>query len=122
MTAQAIPLGLVAEHPLHGELLSACLRDIPHARFVTVARSAPDLVRNLRRHCASGRAIAVIWCNGNDQAALRSVRMIRFEAPAVRTIVVGIETGVPAAIRYLEAGASGYLTRDDGLNALRKAV
>ena len=47
---------------------------------------------------------------------------MRFDAPAVRTIVVGIGTEESAAIPYLEAGASGFLTQDDGLDVLRKVI
>jgi DNA-binding NarL/FixJ family response regulator len=57
-----------------------------------------------------------------DQGALKLTRALRQARPEVKVIVVGLGQTPAIVLKYVEAGASGYVLGDDSVDALRAQV
>lgn len=120
MTEQPTPLGLIAEQALHRELLSTALAQLSNVRFVAVAHDADELLR--MSHNLGPRALTLVWCRQQRDWGLKTIRSLRRADFNLRTIALGIESNHEVIVRYLEAGAAGYLTLHEGFSALHDLI
>ncbi|MEM7050102.1 MAG: response regulator transcription factor [Acidobacteriota bacterium] len=114
-----VRLFLVHENPLHREALSRSLE--AHAEVELIGSLSRSQVANerLRR---DGVDLVLVDASIEQEAALEVTRNLRRRFPGLRLLPLGLEGGADV-VRFIEAGANGYLLQDASLAELiRTAV
>ena len=105
------------------QLFRDCLADVLGADrdLVVVGKfaSAQQAFANLKE---SKAGILLLGCETLSDAAPRLVRELRARHPDLRVILLGREETDDSVVACLEAGASGYVMRDQSLSDLRSAI
>jgi len=114
----SIPLLIVDNHPATVEGLRHCLPSHGGFNVAATGRSAQDALRLASEH---GSAVMVL-----DAAvpgdALAAVKEISSRFPGVRLLVFTAVPGVEHAVRALEAGARGYVSKSSTMDEVATAA
>jgi len=103
-----------------GRLFAECLvQAAPEFRVVEGVEAKEEMLRCLVDEHPDIVAIDAASMNGH---ALDIVRSIGNAAPDARVIAYGLEPTQETVLRWIEAGASGYLPRDASLTELKRTV
>lgn len=104
---------LVIEVPLIANIFASVLEDESDLRVVGCVTSLPGAEEFLQRQEVD---IAVVSVGLPDQEALTLIRTITAQAPATRVLALGLsEDDKKEVLRYIEAGAMGYILKDSSL-------
>lgn len=107
---------LVIEVRLIGHLFTSVLEDESDIEVTGCVSSMDDALQFMQRQIVD---VALISVGLPDQDALRLTRTIVESSPSSRVLVVGLsEENQHDTLRYIEAGASGYILRDSSLKEL----
>jgi DNA-binding NarL/FixJ family response regulator len=104
---------LVIEVPLIGNIVASVLEDEPDIHVAGCVDSRQEALAFLRR-----REVHVVVASVGlpEQGALALIRTIAEQAPAVRVLALGLsEDNRNDVLRYIEAGAVGYILKDSSL-------
>lgn len=111
---------LVIETPLIGSIFASVLEDEPDiqvASCVTTLQAALEFVQQ------RDVDILLVSVGLPDQSALTLTRTILDIKPAVRVLAFGLqEEDRLDTLRYIEAGAAGYILKDSSLSELLQVV
>jgi len=111
---------LVIEVPLIGNIFTSVLEDEPDIR---VAACVPTLQEALVFIQEQEVNIALISVSLPEQGALQLTRAIVEHAPATKILMLGLsEEDRNGALRYIEAGASGYILKDSSLAEFMETI
>lgn len=111
----SISLLLVNEIRLMGNVIVAALEDEPDidvAACVTTYEEAVNIVRQ------RDIDVALVSTRLPDNGGLRLTSAITELSPSTKVLALGLTEEKKRVLRYVEAGASGYILKDDSLEDL----
>src|SRR5574340_447894 len=114
-----IQLLLVNETRLMGNVIAAALQDEPGIAVVACVTEAADALRVVQQHQVD---VALVSTRLPDRGALRLTSAMTELAPHLKVIALGMTEDKRRVLRYVEAGAAGYVLRDDSLDDLVQTV
>lgn len=115
-----IKVFLVIEVPLIGNIFASVLEDEADLRVVGCVTSLQDALVFLRQEEVD---IAVVSVSLPDREALALIRTITDQAPATKVLALGLsEDDKTEILRYIEAGAVGYILKDSSLEDFLAAI
>jgi DNA-binding NarL/FixJ family response regulator len=95
-------------------LIAAALRQEPDVRVTGLANSSQEVL-GLLEQCPCD--VVLVSTNLSDSGALDLIQALRSVSPA-KILVVGLADVEEVILRYVEAGASGYVFEEDALASL----
>jgi DNA-binding NarL/FixJ family response regulator len=114
-----INLLLVNESRLMGSVIAAALED---AADIYVVARATDTETALRIVQEQAVDVALVSTRLPEQGALSLTRAIAVNTPATKVLALGLTEERQRVLRYVEAGATGYVLKDDSLENLIETV
>ena len=116
---QPINILLVNEIRLMGNVITAALEDEPDIRVVGCVTSPEEALKIVREQKVD---VALISIRLPDQGAIKLTYAITELAPSTTILALGMTEEKKRVLRYVEAGATGYILKDDSLDDLINAV
>lgn len=111
---------LVIEVPLIGNIFASVLDDEADMQVEGCVASVQDALTFLRERQIQ---VAVVSVGLPDQGALTLIRAIVDQAPATKVLALGLsEDDRTNTLRFVEAGAVGYILKDSSLNEFLAAI
>lgn len=114
-----IRLLLVNESGLVGNVISAALEDESDLKVVASVTDAEAALRALQEQTID---VALVSTRLPDQGALKLTRAIAQLAPSTKVLALGLTEDKRHVLRYVEAGATGYVLQDHSLEDLVEIV
>jgi len=111
---------LVIEVRLIANLFVSVLEDEPDMEVAGVVSTLDDAVEFLRTHMVD---VVLISVGLPNQDALQLTRSTMDNAPATKVVILGLsEENQHDTLRYIEAGAAGYIVKDSSLHELIEVI
>lgn len=111
---------LVIEAPLIGNIFVSVLDDEADMQVAGCVASVPDALSFLRAHQVP---VAVVSVGLPDQGALELIRAIADQTSGTKVLALGLSEDDPShTLRYIEAGAVGYILKDSSLDEFLAAI
>jgi DNA-binding NarL/FixJ family response regulator len=114
-----INLLLVNESRLMGSVIAAALEDAADIYVVARATDAETALRIVQEQAVD---VALVSTRLPEQGALSLTRAIAVTTPATKVLALGLTEERQRVLRYVEAGATGYVLKDDSLENLIETV
>ncbi len=114
-----IRLLLVNEIRLMGNVIVAALKDEPDIQISACVTTADEALQVLRETAVD---VAVVSTSLPSRGGLRLTSAIIEISPATKVLALGLTEEKKRVLRYVEAGASGYILQEDSLDDLAKIV
>ena len=110
---------LVNEIRLMGNVIAAALEDEPDIKVVGCATSTDEAMKIVQEKEVD---VALVSTRLPDQGALKLTNAITNAVPETKVLALGLTEEKKRVLRYVEAGATGYILKDDSLDDLIKNV
>ncbi len=114
-----INLLLVNEIRLMGNVIVAALEDESDINVVACVTSYDDAIQLVREKDVD---VALVSTRLPDNGGLRLTSAISEITPSTKVLALGLTEEKKRVLRYVEAGASGYILQDDSLEDLIEIV
>jgi len=114
-----IYLLLVNESGLIGNVISAALEDEPDLKVVASVTSTEEALKVVQEQTID---VALVSTRLPGQGALSLTSAITQLAPSTKVLALGLTEEKKHVLRYVEAGATGYVLRDHSLEDLIETV
>jgi len=114
-----INLLLVNETRLMGNVIAAALEDEPDIHVVACVTNIEDAMSIVHEREVD---VALVSTRLPDQGALKLTSAITELTPSTKVLALGLTEEKQRVLRYLEAGATGYILKDDSLEDLIETV
>ena len=114
-----INLLLVNESGLIGNVISAALEDEPDIKVVASVTNADEALKVVQEQNID---VALVSTRLPDQGALKLTSAITKLAPSTKVLALGLTEEKKRVLRYVEAGAIGYILKDQSLEDLIETV
>jgi DNA-binding NarL/FixJ family response regulator len=108
---------LVTEMELVSNIIASVLDDEPDIQIVGRAHSLDEALARIPE-----ADVALVSTRLPDSGALRITEAVVEENPAVKVLVLGLRESEKQILRYVEAGADGYVLRDNSVDKLLENV
>lgn len=114
-----IDILLVNEIRLMGNVISAVLEDEPDFHIVACVTSVDEALKIVQ-----DRAVDVVLVSTRlpDRGAIKLTSAIAEIAPETKVLALGLTDDKKRVLRYVEAGATGYVLKDDSLDVLLNTI
>jgi len=106
---------LVHDTPIICNVIAAALEDEPDIKVVAFATSVDEA---LARAVELDVDVALVSTRMPDKGALKLTQAMTAADPSVKVLVLGLTESKERVLRYVEAGADGYVLRDDSVDEL----
>jgi len=110
---------LVNEIRLMGNVIAAALEDEPDIRVVGSVTSPEEALEIVKDNVVD---VALVSTRLPNQGAINLTSAIAELAPATKVLALGLTEEKKRVLRYVEAGATGYVLKDDSLDDLIETV
>jgi DNA-binding NarL/FixJ family response regulator len=110
---------LVNEIHLMGNVIAAALEDEPDINVVACVTNLDEALKIVQDKEVD---VALISTRLPDQGALKLTGAISELAPTAKVLALGLTEEKKRVLRYVEAGAAGYILKDDSLDDLIENV
>lgn len=114
-----INLLLVNETRLMGNVIAAALEGEPDIHVVACVTNIDDAMQIVRDKEVD---VALVSTRLPDQGALKLTNAITEFKPATKVLALGLTEEKQHVLRYVEAGATGYVLKDDSLEGLIETI
>jgi DNA-binding NarL/FixJ family response regulator len=114
-----INLLLVNETRLMGNVIAAALEGEPDINVVACVTNIHDAMQIVREQEID---VALVSTRLPDQGALQLTSAITEFTPATKVLALGLTEEKQHVLRYVEAGATGYVLKDDSLDGLIETI
>src|SRR5687767_8125563 len=114
-----INLLLVNETFLMGNVIAAALEGEPDINIVGCVISMEEAMKIVRENEVD---VALVSTRLPDMGALKLTNAITELKPSTKVLVLGLTEEKQNVLRYVEAGAAGYVLKDDSLEDLIETV
>ena len=114
-----IKILLVNEIPLMGNVISAALEDEPDIHVVASITDIDEALKIVEENVVD---VALVSTRLPDQGALKLTQAITELAPATKVLALGLTEEKKRVLRYVEAGAAGYVLKDDSLDDMIETI
>lgn len=118
-TERPINILLVNEIRLMGNVIAAALEDEPDIHVVDSVTNIDEALKIVEEKAVD---VALISTRLPDQGALKLTRAITELAPATKVLALGLAEEKKRVLRYVEAGAAGYVLKDDSLDDMIETI
>ena len=102
-----------------GNVIASALEDEPDIKVVACVTSLDEAMEIVREKDVD---VALVSIRLADQGALKLIRAITEVAPDTKILALGLTDEKKRVLRYVEAGAAGYILKDDSLEELIEKV
>lgn len=116
---ERINLLLVNETRLMGNVIAAALDGEPDIHVVACVTNVDEAMQIVREKEID---VALVSTRLPDQGALQLTRSITEFTPSTRVLALGLTEEKQHVLRYVEAGATGYVLKDDSLEGLIETI
>ena len=111
---------LVIEVRLIANLFVSVLEDEPDMEVTGVVSTLDDALEFLRTHMVD---VVLVSMGLPNQDALQLTRSTMDNTPATKVVILGLsEENQHDTLRYIEAGAAGYIVKDSSLHELIEVI
>lgn len=110
---------LVNEIRLTGNVIAAALEDEPDINVMGRVTNVDDALKLVQEGDVD---VALVSTRLPEQGALKLTSAIAEMAPATKVLAIGLTEEKKRILRYVEAGATGYVLKDDSLDDLIENV
>jgi DNA-binding NarL/FixJ family response regulator len=111
---------LVIEVPLLGHLFASVLADEPDIHVAGCVSSPHEALQRVREQEID---LVVVSVGLPERGGLRLTRQIADQASAIKVLALGLlEDNKEDTLRYIEAGAAGYILKDSSLDDFIQAI
>lgn len=117
--SRPIRILLVNELRLIGSVIVAALEDEPDLHVVGCVTTPEEALKIVQEEVVD---VALVSTRLSDQGALKLTDAITELAPNTKVLALGLTEEKKRVLRYVEAGAAGYVLRDDSLDDLIETV
>jgi len=114
-----IKLLIVNEIRLMGNVIVAALEDEPDIEAVACVTTYDEAIQVIRDNEVD---VALVSTRLPDHGGLRLTNAINDLAPSTKVLALGLTEEKKRVLRYVEAGAAGYVLKDDSLEDLIEIV
>jgi len=114
-----INLLLVNETRLMGNVIAAALEDEPDIHVIACVTNMDDAMKIVREKEVD---VALVSTRLPDQGALKLTSAITELTPSTKVLALGLTEEKQRVLRYVEAGATGYILKDDSLEDMIETV
>jgi len=114
-----INLLLVNETRLMGNVIAAALEDEPDIHVIACVTNMDDAMKIVQEKDVD---VALVSTRLPDQGALKLTSAITELTPSTKVLALGLTEEKQRVLRYVEAGATGYVLKDDSLEDLIETV
>jgi two-component system NarL family response regulator len=114
-----INLLLVNETRLMGNIIAAALEGETDIHVLACVTNIDDAMQVVREKDVD---VALVSTRLPDQGALRLTHAITEFTPSTKVLALGLTEERQHVLRYVEAGATGYVLKDDSLEGLIETV
>jgi len=114
-----INLLLVNEIRLMGNVIAAALEDEPDIHVIACVTNMDDAMKIVQEKDVD---VALVSTRLPDQGALKLTSAITELTPSTKVLALGLTEEKQRVLRYVEAGATGYVLKDDSLEDLIETV
>jgi two-component system NarL family response regulator len=110
---------IVHEMPLMTNIVSSALEDEPDIKITGCATTVEEAIENIEQN-----DIDVILASSHlpDQGSIRLIHKMNEIDPSLDLVVVGVTETKERVLHYVEAGASGYVTRDSTIEDMVSSI
>jgi DNA-binding NarL/FixJ family response regulator len=114
-----INLLLVNETRLMGNVIAAALEDEPDIHVIASVTTIDDAMQIVQERDVD---VALVSTRLPDQGALKLTSAITDMKPSTKVLALGLTEEKQRVLRYVEAGATGYILKDDSLEDMIETV
>lgn len=114
-----INLLLVNETRLMGNVIAAALEGEPDIHVLACVTNIDDALQIVREKDVD---VALVSTRLPDQGALKLTNAITELTPSTKVLALGLTEEKQHVLRYVEAGATGYVLKDDSLEGLIETI
>jgi DNA-binding NarL/FixJ family response regulator len=118
-SARPIYLLLVNESGLIGNVIRAALEDEPDLKVIASVTNTEEALKVVQEQTVD---VALVSTRLPGQGALSLTSAITQLAPSTKVLALGLTEEKKHVLRYVEAGATGYVLRDHSLEDLIETV
>jgi len=106
---------LVNDIQLISNVIAASLEDEPDITIVDCVSSAEDALRSIQEQEID---VALVSTRLPNQGALEFTKKIAKFSPSTKVLALGLSEDKNQVLRFIEAGASGFVLKDNSVNEL----
>ena len=117
--SRPINILLVNEFRLIGNVIVAALEDESDLHVVGCVTTPEAALKVLQKETVD---VALVSTRLSDQGAIKLTNAITELAPDTKVLALGLTEEKKRVLRYVEAGATGYVLKDDSLDDLIETV
>ena len=111
---------LVIEAPLIGNIFASVLEDEPDMQVAGYVASHEEALAFIRDHEVN---VVVVSIGLPDRGALTIIRALADQVPSIKVLALGLsEDDRNNTLRYIEAGAVGYILKDSSLQEFLESI
>lgn len=110
---------IVHESRFMGDMFAEILEDEPDITVVGCSATADEALEIIREKDVN---VALISAQLPHQSALNLTRKIANQTPSTKVLALGVSDNKNQLLRYVEAGASGYIPHDSSVSGLIEAI
>ena len=118
-TTRPIQILLVNEFRLIGNVIVAALEDEPDIHVVACVTTPEEALKIVQENDVD---VALVSTRLTDEGAINLTKSITDFAPSTKVLALGLTEERQRVLRYVEAGATGYILKDDSLDNLIETV
>src|ERR1051326_6588439 len=118
-TEQRINLLLVNETRLMGNVIAAALEDQADFHVVACVTTPEEAIQIVEEQDVD---VALVSTRLPEQGALKLTSTLAEITPSTKVLALGLTEEKQRVLRYVEAGAAGYILKDDSLEDMIESV
>lgn len=108
---------IVDEHRINATVLASVLAEEPDVDVIGVATTVEEALDGLEK-CD----VVIVSTSIQEDAALEIARVSVMSEKSAKTLIMGIPESEDVILRYIEAGASGFVLKDDSIEGLLETM
>jgi len=114
-----IKILIADDHPLFRQGLKNAFSETPDIEVVGEAENGNDVLGKVREHDLS---LVLLDISMPGKGGLEVLKQLKSEHPKIPVLILSVYQENQYAVRFIKAGASGYLTKESSIDTLLEAV
>ena len=114
-----IKILIADDHPLFRQGLKNAFSETPDIEVVVEADYSNDVLGKVREHDIS---LVLLDISMPGKGGLEVLKQLKAEHPKIPVLILSVYPENQYAVRFIKAGASGYLTKESSIDTLLDAV
>jgi two-component system, NarL family, invasion response regulator UvrY len=117
-----IKILIADDHPLFRQGLKHTFLETEDIRVTGEVENNDDLVSTIQNHPADEYTLVLLDITMPGKSALDVLKQLKLEYPKLPILMLSVYSEDQYAVRFIKAGASGYLTKESAPDLLVEAV